>query len=108
MPEMNRFMARAHGHGAVLLRARQPSFSDIHVCMRAIATISNLFAERDARSTDKARQSLVFRRFVATSRQLKVILVKIRVGYEMLYEFPRPTPIIMVLGTHFTRASDLI
>ena len=26
----------------------------------------------------------------------------------MLYDFPRPTPMIMVLGTHFTRASDVI
>jgi hypothetical protein len=26
----------------------------------------------------------------------------------MHYEFPQPTPMIMVLGTHFTRASDVI
>ena len=26
----------------------------------------------------------------------------------MHYEFPQPTPMIMVLGTHFTRASDII
>ena len=26
----------------------------------------------------------------------------------MLYEFPQPTPVILVLGTHFTRASDVI
>jgi transglutaminase-like putative cysteine protease len=26
----------------------------------------------------------------------------------MLYDFPQPTPMIMVLGTHFTRASDVI
>jgi len=34
--------------------------------------------------------------------------VKIRVGYEMIFDFPQPTPVIMVLGTHFTRASDVI
>ena len=34
--------------------------------------------------------------------------MKLRVGYEMHYEFPQPTPVIMVLGTHFTRASDVI
>src|ERR1700722_4829406 len=34
--------------------------------------------------------------------------MKIRVGYEMIYDFPQPTPLIAVLGTHFTRASDLI
>jgi len=34
--------------------------------------------------------------------------MKIRVGYEMIYDFPKPTPVIMVLGTHFTRASDVI
>jgi len=34
--------------------------------------------------------------------------MKIRVGFEMLYDFPQPTPMILVLGTHFTRASDVI
>ena len=34
--------------------------------------------------------------------------MKLSVGFEMNYEFPQPTPMIMVLGTHFTRASDVI
>ena len=34
--------------------------------------------------------------------------MKLRVGFEMHYEFPQPTPMIMVLGTHFTRASDIV
>ena len=34
--------------------------------------------------------------------------MKIRVGYELVYDFPQSTPIVMVLGIHFTRASDII
>ena len=34
--------------------------------------------------------------------------MKIRVGYELVYDFPQPTPVIMVLGSHFSRASDVI
>ncbi len=34
--------------------------------------------------------------------------MKIRVGYELIYDFPKPAPMIMVLGTHFTRAPDVI
>ncbi len=34
--------------------------------------------------------------------------MKIRVGYELIYDFPQPTPMIMSLSTHFTRASDVI
>ena len=34
--------------------------------------------------------------------------MKLRVGFEIEYEFPQPTPIITVLGVHFTRASDVI
>ena len=34
--------------------------------------------------------------------------MKIRVGYELVYDFPQPTPVVMVLGSHFTRASDVI
>ena len=34
--------------------------------------------------------------------------MKIRVGFEMIYDFPQPTPLIAVVGTHFTRASDIL
>jgi transglutaminase-like putative cysteine protease len=34
--------------------------------------------------------------------------MKIHVGYELIYEVPQPTPMIIILGTHFTRASDVI
>jgi len=34
--------------------------------------------------------------------------MKIHVGYEMDYEFPQPTPMILVMGVHFTRASDIV
>jgi transglutaminase-like putative cysteine protease len=34
--------------------------------------------------------------------------MKIRIGYELIYDFPNPTPVIMVLGAHFSRASDII
>ena len=33
--------------------------------------------------------------------------MKLRVGYELQYEFPQPTPIIATLNIHFTRVSDL-
>src|SRR5258708_1096391 len=38
----------------------------------------------------------------------RVLRMKIRVGFEMIYDFPQPTPLITVLGTHFTRASDIL
>jgi transglutaminase-like putative cysteine protease len=34
--------------------------------------------------------------------------MKIRVGYEMVYDFPQATPMLIVMGTHYTRASDVI
>lgn len=33
--------------------------------------------------------------------------MKLRVGYELLYSFPQPTPAILMLTVHFTRAPDL-
>jgi len=33
--------------------------------------------------------------------------MKFRVGYELKYEFPQPTPAILMLNIHFTRVSDL-
>src|SRR6476659_1165376 len=34
--------------------------------------------------------------------------MKMRVGFEMIYGVPQRTPLMAVLGTHFTRASDII
>ena len=33
--------------------------------------------------------------------------MKLRVGYELQYDFPQPTPVIMMLNVHYTRVSDL-
>jgi transglutaminase-like putative cysteine protease len=34
--------------------------------------------------------------------------VQIKVGYELVYECPQPTPMIMVVNIHYSRASDLL
>jgi len=34
--------------------------------------------------------------------------MKIRVGFEMVYDCPQPTPMIFTLNVHFTRVSDLV
>ncbi|NJN52578.1 MAG: transglutaminase family protein [Gammaproteobacteria bacterium] len=34
--------------------------------------------------------------------------MQIRVGYELVYECPQPTPMILTLHIHYTRASDLV
>ncbi|AGP36944.1 transglutaminase [Sorangium cellulosum] len=34
--------------------------------------------------------------------------MQIRVGYELLYAFPRPTPVILTLSIHYSRVSDLV
>ncbi len=34
--------------------------------------------------------------------------MQIHVGYELLYQCPKPTPMILTLNLHFTRASDVV
>jgi len=34
-------------------------------------------------------------------------MMHIRAGYELVYEFPQPTPLIVTLSIHYSRASDL-
>ena len=34
--------------------------------------------------------------------------MQIRVGYELVYECPQPTPMILTLNVHYTRASDIV
>jgi transglutaminase-like putative cysteine protease len=35
-------------------------------------------------------------------------MMQIRVGYELIYDCPQPTPMILTLHIHFTRVSDVI
>jgi transglutaminase-like putative cysteine protease len=32
----------------------------------------------------------------------------IRIGYELVYQLPQPTPMLLILNVHYTRASDLV
>jgi transglutaminase-like putative cysteine protease len=34
--------------------------------------------------------------------------MKIRIGYELIYDCPQPTPMILTLSVHYTRISDII
>jgi hypothetical protein len=33
--------------------------------------------------------------------------MQIRVGYELIYDCPQPTPMVLMLNVHHTRAADL-
>jgi transglutaminase-like putative cysteine protease len=33
--------------------------------------------------------------------------MRLRLGYELLYDFPQPTPVLSVLNVHYSRVSDL-
>ncbi len=33
--------------------------------------------------------------------------MQIKVGYELIYQCPQPTPMILTLNIHYTRASDI-
>ena len=35
-------------------------------------------------------------------------VMQIRVGYELVYECPQPTPMILTLNIHYSRASDIV
>ena len=35
-------------------------------------------------------------------------MIHLRVGYELIYECPQPTPMILTLNIHYTRFSDLV
>ena len=34
--------------------------------------------------------------------------MQIGVGYEFIYEFPQPTPLLLTVHIHYSRASDLV
>ena len=34
--------------------------------------------------------------------------MQISIGYELIYDCPQPTPMILTLNVHYTRVSDII
>ncbi len=34
--------------------------------------------------------------------------MQLRAGYELIYSFPQPTPIILVVNIHYSRTSDIV
>ena len=44
----------------------------------------------------------------ARDRRAESVFVKLRIGYELDYDFPQPTPMILMLNVHFSRFSDLV
>ncbi len=34
--------------------------------------------------------------------------MRIRIGYEFIYSFPQPTPVLLTVGIHYSRANDII
>src|SRR5213082_1660836 len=34
--------------------------------------------------------------------------MQIRLGYELIYDCPQPTPMLLMLNVHYTRVSDLV
>src|SRR4029077_3705167 len=38
----------------------------------------------------------------------KVFAMQLRIGYEIIYNFPQPTPLILLVNIHDSRADDII
>ncbi len=38
----------------------------------------------------------------------KVEAMQIRLGYELVYDCPQPTPMVLMLNVHYTRVSDVV
>ena len=34
--------------------------------------------------------------------------MQIRLGYELVYDCPQPTPMLLMLNVHYTRVSDVV
>jgi transglutaminase-like putative cysteine protease len=40
--------------------------------------------------------------------QIEGVAMQLRIGYELIYSFPQPTPIILLVDIHHSRASDIV
>src|SRR5580704_2160840 len=42
------------------------------------------------------------------SAEIKVSIMQFRTGYELIYSFPQPTPIILLVNIHDSRSADIV
>ena len=40
--------------------------------------------------------------------RIRTKTMQIRAGYELIYECPQPTPMVLMLNIHHTRAADMV
>jgi hypothetical protein len=43
-----------------------------------------------------------------TANSSEVEAMQIRLGYELVYDCPQPTPMLLMLNVHYTRVSDMV
>jgi transglutaminase-like putative cysteine protease len=60
------------------------------------------------RTVARGYLGLVARAGSAAPTTKEEAIMKIRVGFEMAYRCPQPTPMILALNIHYSRASDLV
>jgi transglutaminase-like putative cysteine protease len=92
--------------------AGQSNPNEVVIFRNISRTHMNLSSSRSAPSAARRRRKKLeearrhFGRLLP--RMSKEAKVKIRVGYELIYDCPQPTPMMLVLNIHYTRASDLL
>src|SRR5438270_12934034 len=64
--------------------------------------------ERRRRRRRSARRARTTRTRMDNSLRDRRSMMQIRVGFEMVYDCPQPTPMIFNLNVHFTRVADLV
>ena len=45
---------------------------------------------------------------ILTANSAEVQAMQIRLGYELVYDCPQPTPMLLMLNVHYTRISDRV
>src|SRR5687768_11597531 len=63
--------------------------------------------EKGLRSAGSALPSPTERICAGHGGSKRGTIMRLRIGYELQYHFPQPTPVIMMLNIHYTRVSDL-
>jgi transglutaminase-like putative cysteine protease len=47
-------------------------------------------------------------RYDPTANSSEVETMQIRLGYELVYDCPQPTPMLLMLNVHYTRISNMV
>src|SRR4029077_11837156 len=78
------------------------------ITVRVISAAANGPDDNRALRTNDRSGDFPVSQISSMSDAERIVAMQIRLGYELVYDCPQPTPMLLMLNIHHTRVSDIL